>query len=129
MMTMSTFDQGMVCLPPSINLVIISTAGFCYFFPPWELMPDWKNWQKYTSAPLLWTKYQSNTLSSFRKKATRGASRQYLLHLHMTLLDGKLLMGETKYLIGGERGVFGENWARQIFSIQPIHNILQFDGY
>ena len=37
------------------------------------------------------------------KESNRGASRQYLLHLHMTLLDGKLLMGETKYLIGGEK--------------------------
>jgi len=33
------------------------------------------------------------------KESNGGATRQYLLHLHMTLLDGKLLMGETKYLI------------------------------
>ena len=33
----------------------------------------------------------------------------------MTLLDGKLLMGETKYLIGGERG----NYLRgEIFCIR-----------
>ena len=33
------------------------------------------------------------------KESNGGATRQYLLHLHMTLLDGKLLMGEAKYLI------------------------------
>ena len=71
-MTMPTVDQSMVCLVPSINLVIISTPGFSHFFPRWELMPGGKNWQKYPSAPLLWTKYQSNTLSSFGKKAIGG---------------------------------------------------------
>ena len=63
------------------------------------------------------------------KESNRRASRQYLLHLHMTLLDGKLLMGETKYLIGGERGVFGENWARQIFFPRLVQGILSFAKY
>ena len=44
------------------------------------------------------------------KESNGGASRQYLLHLHMTLLDGKLLMGEPKYLIGGEGGVFAGDY-------------------
>ena len=41
------------------------------------------------------------------KESNGGASRQYLLHLHMTLLDGKLLMGETKYLIRANGEYFG----------------------
>ena len=41
------------------------------------------------------------------KESNRRASRQYLLHLHMTLLDGKLLMGETKYLIRANGEYFG----------------------
>ena len=43
---------SVVCLRPSINLLIISTCAtstICYFFPPWELMRGQKNRQKYTA--------------------------------------------------------------------------------
>ena len=50
----------------------------------------------------------------------------------MTLLDGKLLMGEPKYLIGGEGGVFAGDYflgrgGVQIFLIRTKHGILCSD--
>ena len=71
-------DDDVACWPRHGMSGAIDQSGnyinrrLLLLFPPWELMPGWKNWQKYTSAPLLWTEYQSNTLSSFRKKATKG---------------------------------------------------------